>query len=89
MAKYTNVSADALVRTGGGTVSGIIVNSHSSGTFKLYDGLTSAGTLILNTYTPASGSSVIEFPEEIEFYTGLYFDKTNAIDATIVWSPNS
>lgn len=36
--QYRNVTQDEVVRIGGGKVYGFIVNSHSSGKFKLYDG---------------------------------------------------
>ena len=54
---YTNGTASAQIHTGAGSVSGIIVNSHSSGTFRLNDGLsgtTSAGVKATGTLT-ASG----------------------------------
>lgn len=55
--KYKNLSASALVKTGAGKVAQIIVNSHSSGTFRLNDGVsgtTSAGVKATGTLT-ASG----------------------------------
>ena len=44
-ATYTNLSASALIKTGAGVVSGFIVNSHSSGTLKLWDNTSAATTL--------------------------------------------
>ena len=70
-AKKTNGSASALIKTGAGVVTGVIVNSHTSGTMKLWDSTTATGTIIVNTYTFPTGSSVVTFPSPIEFYTGL------------------
>lgn len=83
-AKYTNGTASAQIVAGRGRVYGVIVNSNSSGTFKLWDSLTATGTVICNTYTVASGSSVITFPEPIEFYTGLFLTVGGTLDYTII-----
>lgn len=56
-ANYSNLSASAQVRSGAGKVYGFVVNSHSSGTLRLNDGLsgtTSAGVKASGTLT-ASG----------------------------------
>lgn len=87
--KYTNGSASALIRTGGGIVAGVIVNSHTSGTMKLWDNTSAAGTVIVNTFTFPSGSGVYKFPEPVAFYTGLYFTVGGTLDYTIIWSPTS
>lgn len=87
--KYTNLSASALIRTGSGLVHGIIVNSHTSGTLKLWDNTTATGTVIMNTYTFPSGSQVIMFPVPIEFYTGLYATIGGTADITILSKTNS
>jgi len=86
--KYTNGSASALIRTGGGIVAGVIVNSHTNGTMKLWDNTSAATTVIVNTFTFPSGSGVYMFPKPIEFYTGLYFTLGGTLDYTIVWKPN-
>lgn len=82
---YTNLTASALVHTGNGVVSGFIVNSHTSGTLKLWDNTAGSGTVIVNTYTFPSGSSVVKFPADIEFYTGLYATVGGTADITILW----
>jgi hypothetical protein len=86
--KSTNSTASALIRTGGGRVAGVIVNSHTSGTMKLWDNTSAAGTVLVNTFTFPAGSGVYQFPEPIEFYTGLYFTVGGTLDYTIVWKPN-
>ncbi len=86
--KYTNLSASALIRTGGGKLYGVIVNSHTSGTLKLWDNTTATGTVIMNTYTFPSGSQVIMFPVPIEFYTGLFATIGGTADITILSKNN-
>jgi len=83
--KYTNLTASALIKTGFGKVSGVIVNSHSSGTLKLWDNTSAATTAITNTYTFPAGSQVVTFPEPICFNTGLYATVGGTADLTIIW----
>lgn len=85
MNKYKNITASALLKTGAGTVSGFIVNSNTSGTLKLWDNTSAATTVITNTYTFPAGSSVVKFPDEITFTTGLYATIGGTADVTIVY----
>ena len=41
--KYTNGTTSQSIRAGAGQVAGVIVNSHTSGTMKLWDALTAIG----------------------------------------------
>lgn len=81
-----NRAVSGLVKSGSGTVAGIIVGSHSSGTIKLYDSTTASGIVILPTYTYATGSSVVKFPDDIVFTTGLYAELTNTQDIEIIYN---
>lgn len=83
-AKYNNKTASSLIKTGAGKVFGVIVNSHTSGTMKLWDSTSAAGTVILNTFTFPAGSGVYNFAEPIEFYTGLYFTLGGTLDITFL-----
>lgn len=83
--KYTNLTASALIKTGFGKVAGFIVNSHTSGTLKLWDNTSAATPVITNTYTFASGSQTVVFPEPISFNTGLYATIGGTADITIIW----
>jgi len=83
--KYKNISASNLVKTGFGTISAVIVNSHTSGTIKLWDNTSAAGTVICNTITLAVGERVIDL-ESISFNTGLYVTIGGTADVTIVYS---
>jgi hypothetical protein len=83
-ATYTNLSASALIKTGAGVVKGIVVNSHASGTLKLWDNTSAATTVLLNTITFAAGPNFIKLPA-IEFSTGLYATIGGTADITILW----
>lgn len=89
MNKYANISASALVKTGTGTLKAIIINSHSSGTVKLWDALTATTPVICNTMTlsavATTGERVIEF-NDIAFTTGLYVTIGGTADITVVYS---
>ena len=93
MAKYKNITADTLVYTGKGVVYGFVVNSHTSGTLKLWDSTSAAFDVMLNTITFGSGPGFYEIPsghgteKGLEFETGLYADVGGTIDITICWSP--
>jgi hypothetical protein len=83
---YTNLSASALIKTGAGVVSGFIVNSHTSGTLKLWDNTSAATTVLTNTITFAAGSGiVVNFGSDIQFSTGLYATIGGTADITIFW----
>lgn len=84
-AKYTNLSASALVKTGPGVVYGFIVNSHTSGTLKLWDNTSAATTIILNTITFAAGPNFVRLPVGVRFGIGLYATIGGTADITIVW----
>lgn len=78
MAQSHNVTESRLVRSGAGTIHGIIVNSHSSGTLKLWNntsavaGVLDGEPLVMDTFTFTTGSGVYMFPEPIDFNTGLF-----------------
>lgn len=76
----TAITAKGLIHTGPCTLEKIVINSHSTGTFKLFDGIAETGTAFGGTYTPATGSSVIEI--EAKFDTGLYIMTAGTINMT-------
>lgn len=84
-AKYSNQTASALIKTGSGTVYGFIVNSHTSGTLKLWDNTSAASTVICNTITLAAGPQVWTFPAGVSFYTGLYATIGGTADITLIY----
>lgn len=56
MNKYKNITESGIVKNGFGNLSGVIINSHSSGTLKLYDGI-EGGAQATSTLT-SSGACV-------------------------------
>ena len=82
--KYLNGTTSQLVKTGQGTVAGIIVNSHTSGTIKLWDNTSAASTVLNNTMTLATGPQTINLLNE-PFNTGLFITVGGTIDYTIVY----
>lgn len=85
-ALYKNISASAQVKAGVGKVYGFIINSHTSGTLKLWDALTATTPILMNTYTFAAGSGVVDFGEPINFVTGLYATIGGTADITILYN---
>lgn len=83
--KYLNGTTSQLVKTGEGTLYGIIVNSHTSGTLKLWDNTTAAGTVIINTFSFPSGSGVYMLPQGVSFYTGLFATVGGTLDYTLLY----
>jgi len=83
-AKYKNLSASALVKTGAGKAIAIVVNSHTGGTIKLWDALTAVAPILVNTYTFATGSQVIPL-YGAEFKIGLYATLSATADVTILY----
>ena len=80
--KYSNISASTLIKTGEGVLRGMYVNSTSTGTIKLWDNTSAAGTVINNTITPAIGYHDLG---GVVFSTGLYATIANTLDVTLHW----
>lgn len=85
MYKYSNFTASALLKTGTGCIKGIIVNSHTSGTIKLWDNTSAAGTVICNTITLGASERWIPL-FELAYNTGLYVTIGGTADITVVYS---
>lgn len=83
---YKNISSSNQVCAVPGVLNKVIVNSHSTGTFKLCDG-TYTQKDIGGTYTPATGSSVIEY--EVPFDNGLYVALGGTINVTVCYNNHS
>ena len=81
---YVNMSASTLVKTGAGQVYGVIVNSHSSGTLKLWDNSAGSGTVLCNTMTFAAGERWIPL-FGMTFGTGCYATVGGTADLTIAY----
>ena len=84
--KYTNGTTSQAIRSVPGTFYGVIVNSNTAGTFKIWDNTSATGNVILNTFTPTTGTSTkIDLPIGVSFNTGLFITVTGTIDYTVLW----
>jgi hypothetical protein len=84
-ASETNLSASALIKTGSGRIQGVVINSHTSGTLKLWDSLTASGTVIHETMSFAVGERFIPMFGET-FGTGLYATIGGTANLTIIYN---
>lgn len=84
-AQGTNVAANAQVTNQSAVLHSVIVNSHSTGTFRLAKGTATSLTYLQGTYTPATGSSTIEF-KELEFTDGIYVVTGGTINLTVIYN---
>lgn len=84
--KYLNGTTSQSVKGSAGTLYGISVNSHSSGTIKLWDNTSAASTVLVNTITLAAGPQQVTFPAVgISFNTGLFITVGGTIDYTVIY----
>ena len=84
-----NVAATGQVRNGSGKVYGVIVNSHSSGTLKLWDALTATGTVVIDTFSFPTGSGIYKFPEPLPFATGLFATVGGTLNCQLILTPRN
>ena len=86
--KYKNLSASGLVKTGSGKAVGVIINSHTSGTLKLWDSTKADNNVLCNTITfsavATTGERTIPLFDCV-FSTGLYATIGGTADITIVY----
>lgn len=80
------ITSSSLVYTGAGAVVGVVVNSHTSGTLKLWDNTSAAGTVLFNTITFAAGSQFCPL-FGAKFFTGLFATVGGTVDITLVYNP--
>ena len=86
---WTNLSASGQIHTGEGELQGVIINSHSSGTLKIWDSLTASGTVMFNTMTfsavATTGERFIPF-FGARFLKGAYATIGGTADLTFIWN---
>jgi hypothetical protein len=82
------VNATATRQIGSATkkviIKGVIVNSHTTATFRFVNGTATNYTSISGTYTPATGSSNLTL-DPIEFGAGCYMIVGGTLDATVLY----
>ena len=86
---WEKITGSQQLVSGGGVVSGFIVNSHTNGTIKLWDSLTATGEVIVDTITLAAGPQVFTFPQPLNFQTGLFATIGGTVDITVVFNKTS
>lgn len=83
--KYLNGTTSQAVKSAPGALYGVMVNSHTSGTIKLWDNTSAATTVLLNTITFAAGPQLLSFPQGVSFNTGLFITVGGTIDYTVLY----
>ncbi len=80
------ITGTGLIYTGQGTVNGIIVNSHTNGTLKLWDNTSAATTILIDTFTFPTGSGSYNL-FGVKFIKGIFATVGGTLDATISYNP--
>ena len=79
------ITADTLIKTGAGIAVGLVVNSHTSGTIKIWDALSATGTVLFDTITLAAGPQYFNL-FGAKFTTGMYVDIGGTISLTVIYN---
>lgn len=94
--RSVNVTGSGIVKNGSGFCFGIIVNSHSSGTLKLWNNNSAAldgninpqsEALVIDTFTFAAGSGIYMFSKPIPFRL-LYATVGGTLNCQIIITRN-
>lgn len=85
-ATHINISASSLIKTGSGRVQGVIINSNTAGTVKLWDNTAASGTILINTFSFTTGTSGFLPLFGGTFGTGLYATIGGTADITIFYN---
>lgn len=81
--KNISATANDMTKSSGGTMGGILVSSVSgSPTIAVYDGATSAGTKIVDTFVPVAGTY---YPMPFSFQVGLSVVIASTVSCTVFW----
>lgn len=81
-----DITSSVLIYTGAGNVQGVVVNSHTTGTLKLWDNTSAATTVLFNTYSFPTGSNYVNL-FGAKFHIGLFATVGGTIDCTIIYTP--
>ena len=85
-AQGTNISAKTQVTTSQAVLHSIIVNSNSSGSFRIANGTATSPTWVMGTYTPTTATSGVVSFRELEFTNGIFIDVGGTINATVLYN---
>lgn len=80
-----NITADTLLKSGPGAAVGVVINSHTSGTLKMWDALTATGAVLFNTMTFGASERFVPF-FGAKFIVGCFADIGGTVDLTIVYN---
>lgn len=84
--RHKNITGSAQIAAEPGNFYGFCVNSHTNGTLKIWDSLTAANDVILNTITFAAGSGiVVNLPQGLNYSVGLFATIGGTADITIFY----
>lgn len=82
--KSVNLTASGLIKTGSGTVRGVVINSHTSGTLKFWNNTAGSGTVLFNTITLGASERFVPL-YDANFTTGLYLTIGGTADVTVMF----
>lgn len=77
-----NISATTTVNSNFGQLGGIFVSTTTSGTITVYDGTSTSGTKIIDTFTPAAATY---YPLPAIYGTGLHVVIANTASITVFY----
>lgn len=80
--KYLHFSATVVVKQSQGMLGGVLVSSATGASIAVYDGIDTAGVLILDTMSVTAGQP---YPLPCKFYSGLYIVVSGTISATVFY----
>lgn len=88
MANYLQSNANIQVKREQGKILGIFISSTSSGTLTVYDSNRSntSDPKLLDTFTPAANSTVLNVQEGVWFNKGLYIVVGGTISFTVLYA---
>jgi hypothetical protein len=84
-AQGTNMTYSAGATSSHAVLHAIVVNSHSSGVFRLANGTATSFTYVTGSYSPATGSSILDF-KELEFTNGILVQMTGTMNFNVIYN---
>lgn len=85
MAYSKLITASGQVKVGYSKLKGFLVSSTTSGTLTFYDGTSASDPKVIDTITPAAGSSPFFPADGMDFKNGIYIAVANTISVTVFY----